>query len=166
MSRFCRRVPNSCMLSGFKSVCEFRCWRLYSLVLCVSSLVCLPVRSHTHQLPLAGGGVDVAYVVRRRHVGPRPLADPLRTDKNTVSINLVGGKTHKPVHQLFIFPIVVCLFPSLTQPESRVPGSTLLNLAASHDGIGLTWCRGVLKPAEIDHLTRQVVARGGNAQYA
>jgi non-ribosomal peptide synthetase component F/broad specificity phosphatase PhoE len=43
-------------------------------------------------------------------------------------------------------------------------GSALLNLAASHDGIGLTWCRGILDSQQVDALCQEALQRGGNVQ--
>lgn len=44
------------------------------------------------------------------------------------------------------------------------PGHHLLNLAASHDGVGLTWCADILTPDEIRFLCDHARARGGIVQ--
>jgi glucosylglycerate phosphorylase len=40
-------------------------------------------------------------------------------------------------------------------------GTALLNVLATHDGIGLNGCRGLLPESEIERLTRRVEAAGG-----
>jgi hypothetical protein len=76
---------------------------------------------------------------------------------------------HLPVAALMLHTVYSGDTSALTNwlatcPMADVPGSTLLNLAASHDGIGLTWCRGILTSAQVRYLSDQVIARGGNAQ--
>ena len=46
-------------------------------------------------------------------------------------------------------------------PEDKA----LLNLAASHDGIGLTWCVNLLTPSQLDLLMQEAVLRGGLIRY-
>jgi glucosylglycerate phosphorylase len=41
-------------------------------------------------------------------------------------------------------------------------GTALLNMLATHDGIGLNGCRGILAQPEIDQLARRIEAAGGH----
>jgi hypothetical protein len=49
-------------------------------------------------------------------------------------------------------------------PVAPPGGGTLLNLAASHDGVGLTWCRSILSAAQIERLCEHARRRGGSVQ--
>ena len=58
---------------------------------------------------------------------------------------------------------VICWWlKSLTVPEI---GKALLNLAASHDGIGLSWCEQLLSPKQLEFLCLSASKRGGNIAY-
>ncbi len=47
---------------------------------------------------------------------------------------------------------------------STPAGKHLLNLAASHDGVGLTWCAGILTEEQTRYLCECARARGGIVQ--
>lgn len=52
--------------------------------------------------------------------------------------------------------------------ELPVPpkGHALFNLAASHDGVGLSWCRDILTTAQIQFLMKSATERGGNRYFS
>ena len=56
------------------------------------------------------------------------------------------------------------MLPMTLNPASGNSIGTLLNLASSHDGIGLTWCKGILSDIEITHLCTCAKRRGGSFQ--
>lgn len=98
----------------------------------------------------------------------------LITETNVASpenLSYLGNQNE--AHSVYNFPLPpLVLHTLLTGSSSRLnawlmsvppapPGSAYLNFIASHDGIGLRPCEGLLEPAEIEALIASVRANGG-----
>ena len=103
-----------------------------------------------------------------KHVALLPSVTNVSQQQNVNTTLSFGAQLayHLPLPALLLHTLysenTTCLMKWLAEcPRAPRPGTALLNLCSTHDGIGLTWCAGILSAEDVQRLIDNVVKRGG-----